>query len=389
MRIFDFVKRKLKNYFSCLMNKKKMNITAKITGIEYQCKLTNSLEEFDIKKFDINSLPSSCIIKDGSFSFGLSKWVSPKRTRSYPYERIYNTLGNSKKITVIPIIKDEGKRGDRDFIQWDTVSLMSLLDVFVIFTYYKDAEKHPTRENKITNQQFDNNLVKIKITEIKNYHSSALHWNLKEIEQSFPKLIQKAKFAYNEIAKQLGVEFHNEQGIDRFANQFIDGVKNFMNTSRQKAQDAQNREMQTIQPKEALSTLTKATITIENYLGGKYYFTTDEIKIEGENIYLIESKHSKNALLPSNGDIKDGLLKMILYTNLKEVKVDGIEYKPIPVIKLTSTKLEGSIISSDNADKINNFISKQNFSKKQKSVIENIFIEAKVNNLLIKIEKAE
>lgn len=366
-----------------------MEIKAKITGIEYNSKLTSDLREFDINDFNINELPASSIVKDGNFSFGLSKWVSPKRTRSYPYERIYNTLGNSKKITVIPIIKDEGKRGDRDFIQWDTVSLMSLLDVFVIFTYYKDAEKHPTRENKITNQQFDNNLVKIKITEIKNYHSSALHWNLKEIEQSFPKLIQKAKFAYNEIAKQLGVEFHNEQGIDRFANQFIDGVKNFMNTSRQKAQDAQNREMQTIQPKEALSTLTKATITIENYLGGKYYFTTDEIKIEGENIYLIESKHSKNALLPSNGDIKDGLLKMILYTNLKEVKVDGIEYKPIPVIKLTSTKLEGSIISSDNADKINNFISKQNFSKKQKSVIENIFIEAKVNNLLIKIEKAE
>lgn len=366
-----------------------MEIKAKITGIEYQSKLTNELKEFDIKDFNINNLPASSIVKDGSFSFGISKWVSPKRTRSYPYERIYNTLGNSKKITVIPIIKDEGKRGDRDFIQWDTVSLMSLLDVFVVFAYYENAEKHSTRENKITNQQFDNNLVKTKITEIKSYHSSALHWNLKEIEKSFPELIQKTKSSYIQIGKRLGVEFHNEQGIDKFANQFINGVKDFMNTSRQKAQDAQNREMQTIQPKEALSTLTKATITIENYLGGKYYFTTDEIKIEGKNIYLIEGKHSKNSLLPSNGDIKDGLLKMILYTNLKEVKIDGVEYKPIPVIKLTSSKLDGSILSSDNADKINKFISNQKFSKKQKSVIENLFIEAKENDLLINIEKAE
>ena len=366
-----------------------MEIKAKITGIEYQSKLTNELKEFDIKDFNINNLPASSIVKDGNFSFGISKWVSPKRTRSYPYERIYNTLGNSKKITVIPIIKDEGKRGDRDFIQWDTVSLMSLLDVFVVFAYYENAEKHSTRENKITNQQFDNNLVKTKITEIKSYHSSALHWNLKEIEKSFPELIQKTKFSYIQIGKRLGVEFHNGQGIDKFANQFINGVKDFMNTSRQKAQDAQNREMQTIQPKEALSTLTKATITIENYLGGKYYFTTDEIKIEGKNIYLIEGKHSKNALLPSNGDIKDGLLKMILYTNLKEVKIDGVEYKPIPVIKLTSSKLDGSVLSSDNADKINKFISNQKFSKKQKSVIENLFIEAKENDLLINIEKAE
>jgi len=163
-----------------------MEIKAKITGIEYQSILTSKLKEFDIKDFNINKLPASSIVKYGSFSFGISKWVSPKRTRSYPYERIYNTLGNSKKVTVIPIIKDEGKKGDRDFIQWDTVSLMSLLDVFVVFAYYENAEKHPTRENKITNQQFDNNLVKTKIAEIKNYHSSALHWNLKEIEKTFP-----------------------------------------------------------------------------------------------------------------------------------------------------------------------------------------------------------
>jgi len=366
-----------------------MVIKAKITGIEYQSKLSSDLKEFDIKDFDINTLPASFIVKDDNFSFGISKWVSPKRTRSYPYERIYNTLGNSKKITVIPIIKDEGKRGDRDFIQWDTVSLMSLLDVFVVFAYYENAEKHSTRENKITNQQFDNDLVKSKIKEIKSYHSSALHWNLKEIELSFPELIQKAKTSYNKIGKRLNIEFHNEQGIDRFANQFITGVKDFMNTSRQKAKDAQNREMQTIQPKEALSTVTKAKITIENYLGGKYYFTTDEIKIEGKNIYLIESKHSRKFLLPSNGDIKDGLLKMILYTNLKEVKIDGVEYNPIPIIRLTSTKLQGSILSSGNTDKIRDFISKQTFSKKQKDIVENLFVEAKENNLLINIAKAE
>ncbi len=366
-----------------------MNIKAKITGIEYQSKLISELNEFDIKDFNINNLPTSSIVKDGSFSFGISKWVSPKRTRSYPYERIYNTLGNSKKITVIPIIKDEGKCGDRDFIQWDTISLMSLLDVFVIFTYYKDTEKHSLRENKVTNQQFDNDLVKSKIKEVKSYHSSALHWNLKEIEYSFPKLIQKVKSSYNKIGKQLNVEFHNEEGIDKFANQFINGVKNFMSTSRQKAKEAQNREMKTIQPKEALSTLTKAKITIENYLGGKYYFTTDEIKIEGKNIFLIEGKHSKTSLLPSVGDIKDGLLKMILYTNLKEVQVNGIGYNPKPVIKLTSTKLKGSVSSTDDNDKIKSFILKQRFSKKQKSIIENLFIEAKENNLIINIEKAE
>ncbi len=62
---------------------------------------------------------------------------------------MFNTLNVSKKITVIPIVKDEGASGDRDFIQWDTVSLMSLLDVFVIFAYYDKADK---KDRKITNQ---------------------------------------------------------------------------------------------------------------------------------------------------------------------------------------------------------------------------------------------
>ncbi len=64
---------------------------------------------------------------------------------------------------MIPIVKDEGANGDRDFIQWDTVSLMSLLDVFVIFAYYDKAEK---KGQKITNQQFDNEYVLSKIREI-------------------------------------------------------------------------------------------------------------------------------------------------------------------------------------------------------------------------------
>jgi hypothetical protein len=63
-------------------------------------------------------------VKNGDNAFAASKWVSPKRTCSYPYEKVYNTLNFSKKITVIPIVKDEGFDGDRDFLQWDTVYLI-------------------------------------------------------------------------------------------------------------------------------------------------------------------------------------------------------------------------------------------------------------------------
>ena len=272
-----------------------MNIKASITGIEYKVHLANELEKLDLKNFDINKSPTSCLVADKKKIFAISKWVSPKRTRSYPYERIYNTLSNSKKITVIPIVKDEGFEGERDFIQWDTVSLMSLLDVYVILGYYNQAKKHKTRVNKITKQQFDNEYIISKIREISNYHSSALHWNLNEINTNLPNIIDKVKSSYNLIENKLKVKLHNEKGLDIFKEEISEDVKLFMKFSRQKAMEAQKRELQTIQPKESLQTLTKATITINNYLGGKYFLTVDEVIITNENISLIESKHSKSA----------------------------------------------------------------------------------------------
>jgi len=365
-----------------------MDIFAKITGIKYSPQNIPELRKILFNQFNINDCPASCMVVDKRFNFSLSKWISPKRTRSYPYEHVYDTLGFSKRITVIPIIKDEGKNGDRDFIQWDTVSLMSLLDVYVIFAYYEKAELNPRKFNKITNQRFNNEYVKSKIIEISNYHSSALHWNLKEIEETLPKLIDKVKESYYKIKEELGVELHSFNGIEKFKNNFFKGVENFKSSSRKKAKEAQNRERQTIQPKEALSSLTKATITIQNFLGGLYYFTTDEIKIEGNNLFLIESKHSKKNILPSIGDIKDGLLKLILYCNLEEVFILGKKYNTIPVLKLTSELINGNISSSCTEEELENFSYSNNLNKRHKNLIYNLFKEGNENDFLVLLQKA-
>ena len=142
-----------------------MDIFAEITGIKYQKIFTSEPELINDLDFDINLIPSTCLLScsDNNVNFSICKWVSPKRTRSYPYERVYNILSFSKKISVIPIIKDEGVKGDRDFIQWDTISLTSLLDVYVILGYYDNAIKHKTRKDKITNQKFNNNYINQKI----------------------------------------------------------------------------------------------------------------------------------------------------------------------------------------------------------------------------------
>lgn len=359
-----------------------MNIEGKITGIKYKVVLSAPLKELHVENFNINKAPSACLLVDNKHTFAISKWVSPKRTRSYPFERVFNTLKNSKKITVIPIVKDEGEKGDRDFIQWDTVSLMSLLDVFVIFAYYDKADK---ANLKITNQQFNNKYVLSKIKEIEQYHSSALHWNLNELKTNLHRIIAKVKIAYSRIENLTGVKLHNRNGINNFKDKIGKDVSSFMAFSREKAKKAQSREFVTQRPKESLSTLTKAKITITNYLGGQYFLTVDEISLDKNKVALIEGKHSKNARLPSKGDIKDGLLKMVLYCNLSNVTVNGKKRKSEAVLCLTSTRIRGAITSKSTKQEISSFFESNKFSKSQRVLVENIIAEAKQNKFLIKI----
>lgn len=363
-----------------------MNIIGTVKGIKYKPLLLETLKEVNVKEFDINKVPVTCLLKSKNGLFAVSKWVSPKRTRSYPFERVYNSLSVNKKITIIPIIKDEGAKGDRDFIQWDTVSLMSLLDVFIIFSYYYKAEINPRNKLKITNQQFENEYILAKIKEIEHYHSSALHWNLNELSTNFHSIISKAKSAYKKIEKQAKVPLHSDLGIDNFKEKIGKDVSEFMQFSREKAQRAQSREFLTIQPKESLSTVSKAKITITNYLGGQYFLTVDEIEITSETIFLIEGKHSKNNILPNKADIKDGLLKMILYSNLTDVKANGKKVESSPVLLLTSSLLKGSICSIDNKTKRNKFFENNNFSASQSQMIETLMNEANENKFTIKLQ---
>jgi hypothetical protein len=364
-----------------------MEITAEIiAGIKYNQHLKCNLTIVNVENFEVNSAKSSCIISDGQNRLAASKWVSPKRTRSYPYERVYNTFSVSKRITVIPVVKDEGAAGDRDFLQWDTVSLMSLLDVYVILAYYETAEKHRSRADKITNQKFNNEFVLKKIGEISSYHSSALHWNLKELK-SIGQILETVKENYRKIAVKTQIRFHGEKGLDDLSSLIAENLSAFMESSRLKAQSAQAREFLTLQPKEILSTATKAKITITNYLGGKYFFTVDEILLSGENLQLIESKHSKSGKLPSTGDIKDGLLKMMLYSNLENVRAAGKIYNSLAVLRLTSANITGKITSDSITEETSEFFRVNNLNARQTALMKNLFAEARENNFSVILEK--
>lgn len=354
-------------------------LQAKITNFSYQKLWKERLESFEFA--NINEMSSKYILNFENKSFAISKWVSPKRTRSYPYARVYDTFDSpaNKIVTIIPLIKDEGISGEMDYLQWDSVSLMSLLNVYVIIGFYDKADIHPKCQDKITNQQFNNDYILEQLYKLSNYHQSALHWNLNQLKnENLSNLIKQVKNAYSNIAKNLNTRLHNFKNIDNFAQKILQNKNAFMEFSRQKAEAAQNREILTLQPKEQINIGQKTKITIQNYLGGQYFFTIDEVFCKNNVLYICESKHSKNALLPSNDDIKDGLLKLMLYNNLSLIK--GYDNFKV-ILRLSSNILQDSAVLPN--ENLESFIKANHFSNPQITTLKALNLEARLNHFEI------
>jgi hypothetical protein len=267
---------------------------------------------------------------------------------------------------------------------------MSLLDVNVILAYYKSGKKVTVfGKDKIAEQKFDNKFVRSKIEELKGYQSSALHWNLALIENNLNEIVTKAIERYSKIQKSTGVELHSSQGLENFKNKIFSGYKEFMDFSRLKSSNASKREIKSKHKLEFLKTDTKAKITIKNYLGGLYNFTVDEAIIDTKyrTIQLIESKNSSKSRLPSKDDIKDGLLKMILYVNLQNVKIGDVNFSTTAILNLTSTQILSEFNSLYDEKSLDDSFRTNRFNQKEIELLTNLFVEAKTNNFIVTINK--
>ena len=362
-------------------------ITGEVEKINYKQFVNDNLRESRLENFDINKSLGSFVLNNGTEKVAVSRWISPKRTRSYPYERVYDTLAFPKRVTIIPVVKDEGLGGERDFLQWDTISLLSLLDVHVVLAYYSEATKNLKRNDQITAQKFDNNYILARLNEVFNFKGSAREWNERETKE-LKSVFEKARLAYREISKNTKTYLHDEAALTQLIK-LAENPNAFAQFSRGKSQKGQSRELQSIQPKEALATDTKGGVTITNLGGGKYFFTCDETRVENKTLFLIEAKHSQRTVLPSENDIKDGLLKMMVYTNLKNVRVGKNPVKEKAVIRLTSSKIIGSVNSEATEENATKFFQANSLNISQTNLIKKLFQEAWANKFTILLEHAE
>lgn len=317
--------------------------TIENTSYEAQV-IIKELQKYDFVSFDINTARSSGIIvtKHGSFSY--SKWVTPKRTRTYPFARIYDTFNAPKKLTVIPVLKDEGNDGDLDKIGVITFNWMSLLGIFIVLGYYENAEKNVSAahegKDKLIKQKFNNVFIKEQVKEIMRSRLEAIHWNKQVINGRLLKTLDLAIESYKQISEATEVAVHSYVELLKYRDKIRHDIEEYNKISLTASSHASLREYLTRHSREFLGDGgVKLPIAIKNYLGGTYFLTIDELLETEAGVILQESKNTTKGTLPSLTDIKDGLFRLILYSNMHTLTIDGKEKNFTTRMKLTSPKI--------------------------------------------------
>jgi len=359
-------------------------LEAEVSEPKHKCTLFKGFEQF----YSLAELKAEIPFKNAVFGLdvydtkmAVSWWVSAKRTRSYPYARVYDTLGfDGRRATIIPFVKDEGAEGERDFLQWDTISLMSLLGVYVILAFYAKAERSSVK-GKITNQRFDCEYLSRRFEELAQTKMSPHEWNVHEIEHNLKFVAEMAKKGYQKIQNETKIRLHGESGIDNSIELISEGVEKYKDRSRIFADKAQKREAVTLQPKEHVTLAKKWMIVIRNRIGGYYPWTIDEMVRIKDNVFLIEKKHSARKKLPALGDVKDGFLRLIVYNNIvKLLDSDGKKLRSYACLGLTSDLGTGACCNTLDKSVSN---CKLNLSRKEFGTLREVFNEGTNNGIVV------
>ncbi|BAU15609.1 hypothetical protein LEP3755_61680 [Leptolyngbya sp. NIES-3755] len=369
-----------------------LHFTGFIRGVKYRACLTENLTKVPFAEFDVNRCNAYGIIQADDMELAYSKWVSPKRSRSYPFARIYNTYNAAKVITIVPVIKDEGRDGDLDKLQYSTISWMNLLNTYIVLGYYKDAiksqKKGQSDRNKLTGQSFDREFINAQIQEVIEYRQSALHWNKNLFEERFTQIFRYALDAYSVISDRTDVQIHSHAGMEKYLQAITQDFEEFKNLSLKGSEGASRREALTTHALEYLVDGTKATFCIQNYLGGTYYLTPDEI-LHTERGYVIqESKNSTKKSLSELADIQDGLFKLILYSNIDTLQLNGNRVEFSARLKLTGKNIREGILLPCTSEEVEEFLRNNAgiFKRKEQDIVRKLLTETQRNeNLGIEI----
>jgi len=329
------------------MTRLKISANLKPT-LDYRFKINKSL---DLPKFSLTELKSietigkSFLVDLNGRQIAISYWIGSKRSRTYPFPRLYDILQekNIKKIALIPIVKDEGPpdengkhKGDRDYLAWSTFTMCSFLDVYLIPTFHVKATQSTNFPNKVTNHDVDRKYVIDKIKEISKTTKSPKEWN-NEQRCNLSSIVAAALDGYKKIKVDTGIPIKISTIAEKLKTR--QNGNDFLKNSQLASQHARENEIKTSEQKhEELYGLPKCPIDLIHDSKEVIFWAPDGYVMKGDHVYLVESKNSQ--YMPSMTQIKDALLKVILYCGIKVAKTQNSNTIHLhPVLLLSSKKL--------------------------------------------------
>lgn len=198
----------------------------------------------------------------------------------------------------------------------------------------------------------------------------AHHWNRDHFVEDFVSVYEKALQFYEALARQLGVQIHSQKQLRAFleAVRSLDNpnklcLQKYAEYSLSASERASLRETATEHSQERVqSGSAKGFFEIHNYLGCVYYLKVDEVLFESDDrIVIQESKNSTRHSLPSLSDIKDGLFKLLLYSQLEELRWNSQPLEFSACLRITG-KFRGTLFLPADTQAIDRFA--ENLSKR-------------------------
>jgi hypothetical protein len=215
------------------------------------------------------------------------------------------------------------------------------------------------------------------------YQQSALHWNIMHFERDFERIYRRSIEAYQRIAAKTNVQMHTTtshlEALNRFMTDSAFDQGSFRRVTLAESLNAARREINSTHVQEYLMDGDKGYIALSNFLGGEYHLTIDEVFTEDGTLVLQESKNTGTDKLPKAGDIKDGLLKLILYANID--RLFGDDDRPLSFrvqLKLTG-RLQGRLRLPADDSSIDTFCSHNQLSITQRHMLKKLHQEVAYN----------
>ncbi|MDX2244748.1 MAG: hypothetical protein NW224_29080 [Leptolyngbyaceae cyanobacterium bins.302] len=176
--------------------------------------------------------------------------------------------------------------------------------------------------------------------------------------------------------------------MEKYLQAIIEDFEEFKNLSLKGSQNASQREARTFHELEYLIDGMKAIFCIENYLGGVYYLTPDEILHIADRYVIQESKNTTRRPLPELSDIQDGLFKLILYSNIDSLQLNNQPVLFSSKLKLTGKGIIGKVALPCSTSVLEEFLLANSgvLRQKEQEIIKKLLLEVQTNkNIEIEI----